>query len=611
MPAFAFCTACSYTTSPFAEREAIIDAAIAETKERFANLEEQFSVPKTAQFYRTQSRPDFFNQGSKESLMQGKARLEYEDMIQRAEKMLLQHERKSNANIQEKASELAKELFHKPGSLLTKDELVKIHGAGSCRTLPGKANCTFPAVNIFRTYDGSCNNMANQNQGATFTPFRRILPAQYEDGFSTARGAMQNYGTGLLTVGPFNPPIPSPRFISRKVILDMPVDEPPVSHMVMQWGQFMAHDMSQASGLNGACNGCQYTDICLPIYVQSNDPTFGVGTLTNGSCLAFIRTIPSCSSAPAGTLTVRQQTNDLSSYLDASQVYGAAKGIYDTLREFAGGRLRVGYILPGNVKPSLPLVSDLSGFMAGESRINENPGLMVLQSIWNREHNRIANFLGSINPQWSDERIYQEARKIVGAELQKITYFEYLPTMMGYAAFNSLIGPYNGYNPNVDASIPNEFATAAFRVGHSMVKTTFARLQSDYVTSIPAGDLPIAFFQKMPFYYNASLGTDPILRGLVTANMRRGDEFLDTVLTNQLFGAANGGAADLTSRNIQRGRDHGLPPYPIVKTYCQNTYNISSNFDRELTLVSLLQTYGTFTGHDRPLGGRASGTEVA
>ena len=137
--------------------------------------------------------------------------------------------------------------------------------------------------------------------------------------------------------------------------------------MVMQWGQFMAHDMSQASALNGACNGCQYTDICLPIYVQNNDPTFGVGTLTNGSCLAFIRTIPSCLSDPAAA---RQQTNDLSSYLDASQVYGSAKGIYDTLRELAGGRLRVGYVLPGNVKPSLPLVSDLSGFMAAESRVN-------------------------------------------------------------------------------------------------------------------------------------------------------------------------------------------------------------------------------------------------
>ena len=109
----------------------------------------------------------------------------------------------------------------------------------------------------------------------------------------------------------------------------------------------------------------------------------------------------------------------------------------------------------------------------------------------------------------------------------------------------------------------------------------------------------------MPLYYNASLGTDPTLRGLVTASMRRGDEFLDTVLTNQLFGAAGGAAADLASRNIQRGRDHGLPPYSIVKTYCQNTYNISSNFDRELTLVSLLQTYGSLDTIDLWVGGLA------
>lgn len=594
------------STLSHSEREALIDAAIAETKGHFEKLEAQFTVPKDAAFYATESRPDFFNRGSKESLMQGKGRLEFEDMIRKAELKLLQHERKHNANIHEKAAELAKELFHKPGSLLTEEELVKIYGSGSCRTLPNtnSASCTFPTVNFFRTFDGTCNNMANQNQGSAFTPFRRILPAQYEDGFSSARGTLQNYGS-LLPIGPFNPPNPSPRFISRNIILDMSINEPTATHMTMQWGQFLAHDMSLASALNGACTGCQLSDICLPIYVQNNDPTFGVGTRTNGSCLAFIRTIPSCLTGPGGTVIARQQTNDLPSYLDASQVYGSVKGIPDNLREFAGGRLLVGYVLPGNNKPSLPLTSDLSGFMAGESRVNENPTLMVLQTIFNREHNRIAKVLGSMNPQWNDERIYQEARKIVGAELQRITYYEYLPMMLGYAAYNALIGPYKGYDPNADASVPNEFATAAARVGHSMVNTILYRLQSDYVTSIPAGNITMAFFQRMPSYYNASLGTDPLLRGLVTENMRRGDEFLDSILTNNLFGAANGGAADLASRNIQRGRDHGLPPYPVVKTWCQNTYNISSTFANALTLVSLLQTYGSLDTIDLWVGGLA------
>ena len=42
-----------------------------------------------------------------------------------------------------------------------------------------------------------------------------------------------------------------------------------------------------------------------------------------------------------------------------------------------------------------------------------------------------------------------------------------------------------------------------------------------------------------------------------------------------------------------------------MKTYCQNTYNISSNFDRELTLVSLLQTYGSLDTIDLWVGGLA------
>ena len=52
--------------------------------------------------------------------------------------------------------------------------------------------------------------------------------------------------------------------------------------------------------------------------------------------------------------------------------------------------------------------------------------LMAMHTIWVREHNRIANFLHLLNPHWGDERLYQEARKIVGAEIQHITYNEWL-----------------------------------------------------------------------------------------------------------------------------------------------------------------------------------------
>ena len=57
-------------------------------------------------------------------------------------------------------------------------------------------------------------------------------------------------------------------------------------------------------------------------------------------------------------------------------------------------------------------------FFSGDSRANEQPGLTVFHTVWVREHNRLATQLAYLNPHWDDERLYQEARKIVVAEMQ-------------------------------------------------------------------------------------------------------------------------------------------------------------------------------------------------
>ena len=545
----------------------------------------------------------YIKKPSEKAKKHAKARLQYEDMVRRAERKLSQVDQISATNVEEKAEAIAQNLFHVPGSLLAKDELAKILDFSGCRPLLVTPNCNFPTINLYRTSDGTCNNLANPNQGAAGTAFRRILPPYYEDGISSIRGEIQNYGN-ILPIGPFDPPNPSPRLISQTIVLDKPVDELQASHMLMQWGQFLDHDMTIAPGLSATCVGCQKTDICLPIFVPSDDPAFGVGTFRNGSCLSFTRTVPACTNPPEGMFDPRQQINDLTSYLDGSMIYGNNPVTAQSLRDASGGgRLRVGYTLPGNTKPSLPLNAAGTGFVAGDSRVNEQPGLVTMHTIWMREHNRVAAALASLNPNWSDERLYQEARKIVGAEVQRINYFEFLPTIMGPDTFNALIGPYLGYNPNADASIPNEFAAAAFRVGHSLVRPNFPRLQADYLTSVPLGDQPLAFGGSIGVYNN-SLGTDPLLRGLLTANARRRDEFLNSILTTQLFqGAAPGSGSDLASLNIQRGRDHGLPPYPIVKNFCKNMYNVSSPLEHQLTFIRFLQTYGSLDTADLWAGG--------
>ena len=262
-----------------------------------------------------------------------------------------------------------------------------------------------------------------------------------------------------------------------------------------------------------------------------------------------------------------------------------------------------GTSLPLDTNNFVACMGNQTCFLSGDVRVNEHIGLTVMHTIWMREHNRIADRLRDINPTWDNETIFQVSRQIVGAQLQKITYKDYLPMVMGEGY--SLISTYAGYQNTIKPNIPNAFTAAAFRFGHSQVQPFFDRLDHDFQpTSNGPLNLMDSFFN--PREFTNSNGTDPILRGLLTIQARKVDEFVNDVLTNHLFQTnSSTPGMDLASMNIQRGRDHGLPPYLIWKRWAQRECGVSSDLENELTTVRFLQTYGSLETVDLWVGGLA------
>ena len=223
-----------------------------------------------------------------------------------------------------------------------------------------------------------------------------------------------------------------------------------------------------------------------------------------------------------------------------------------------------------------------------------------MHTLFVREHNRLADLIAVVLPEFDGNQIYQKAREIVGAEVQLITFREYLPALLGPEA----IPPYGGYNANVNASISNIFSTAAYRYGHSALNETLLRLD-EFGNESEHGHLALrdAFFN--PLVITEQGGIEPILRGLANQTSQAVDTQVIDDVRNFLFGSPGSGGFDLVSLNIQRGRDHGLPSYNQTRiamgfSPVTSFADISSNLD---TQSRLAQVYANVDAIDLWVGG--------
>lgn len=120
------------------------------------------------------------------------------------------------------------------------------------------------------------------------------------------------------------------------------------------------------------------------------------------------------------------------------------------------------------------LTKCLEFFIVGDPRVNQIPDIALFETIVLREHNRVATALKSLHTDWNDETLYQEARAIVIAEFQHITYKEYLPIFLGKSVMtkNNLMPKTSGFTQfsgKVNIAVLSSGISAALRFGHTNV----------------------------------------------------------------------------------------------------------------------------------------------
>jgi hypothetical protein len=430
---------------------------------------------------------------------------------------------------------------------------------------------TAMAATPTRSFDGSENNTAHPTWGKAGVAYRRLASAVYADGKSA------------MVSGP------NARYISNRIFNDTDQNlfsENGISQWAWAWGQFLDHDM----GLRDESSGGAAT-----IPFDANDPLEAFRDDLGG--VPFDRT----PAAPGtGTSNARQQINTISSFIDGSQVYGIHEARRQWLLAPDGASLLLpdGFLPRASDKPGAPPM-DLFGaqqgrpgtaVVAGDVRANENMALTALHTLFAREHNRI---VAALPASLSAADKYQIARRVVGAEIQYITYTAFLPTL------GVKLPAYSGYKSKVNATLGNEFATVGFR-GHSMVHGefeptfpdgTFSQSQLDAFEArgievehedgrtILVISLSLAFGNPDLL---ETVGLGPFLASLAEVQYKN-DEQIDNTLRSVLFQVPGpgvdpstctpaevnpdcfNGVVDLGAADVMRARDHGIPGYNALR----------------------------------------------
>ncbi|RWS13819.1 dual oxidase 2-like isoform X1 [Dinothrombium tinctorium] len=409
----------------------------------------------------------------------------------------------------------------------------------------------------YESFDGWFNNRGHSTSGAVDSELIRILSSSYDDGVYKPAGASR----------------PNPFNISDTIMKDELESRSKAGKtaLLVYFGQQVTDEI-----LDARRPGCppEYYNIKIPnnhYYYESMKHTQ----------MPFVRSRYDKATGLSSN-NPRRQLNEATPWIDGGVVYGTSKSWSDLLRSFNKGKLKsmdddpmlpayntinlpmYNPPVPGLEKPKLLPVSRF--FRLGDRRGNENPFLLTMGVLWFRWHNFIAEGLADLHNDWSDEKIFNEARKWVIASQQQIVMNEWLPIWLGEA-----LPPYKNYDGGIDPQISHVFQSAAMRYGHTLVTA------GGYKRARNCSALPRAIRTCNSFWDSTEHlldnGFEELILGLSSQPAAKDDAKIVDDIRTYVYGPLEFTRRDLAAINIQRGRDHGLPDYLTARKILSLRYD--------------------------------------
>lgn len=466
-----------------------------------------------------------------------------------------------------------------------------------------------PISLLFRTHDGSCNNVINPAWGKNngyymngpegreiyeWAEVPRVVPSPpYSDAASL----------------PGDGPRGNARNISNHISRRYEDEIDPINHSMfaIQYGQFICHDidsnMFNLPSTNNASDPAQFPLVSYLIETEGEP----MCETAEDYCVPEKAVLTSMARSSAGVYdsSGRFKTgNGASPFFDMDHIYGRSDEVNKILRTLTGGKLLLKEtgtftlgpntytfhdLLPDFTQTGLPINPTLHNplnpmtnvFTAGDDRVNENIALIFFHTMWAREHNRVCdelmeeNFLWKLAPAIFDELIYQKARAITIAKYQHVIYEQYFPSTFGTPIGDSL-GSSSFYNPTVEAATLLAFSSGAFRYGHFSIRNYMALDECGRATllgqptanpdeKISFGGLTAPFpaiIQPIGVLAAAG-GFENVARGLTNERAAPVNGRSDDLIRN--LPIPNSGVVDLIALDIMRARFNQLPNYQKLR----------------------------------------------